>query len=151
MKENTGFEPAKLAAPFFERIAAGFVDYSVILLVPIVWLVLMKYVGESGASGGIGTLVWWVAIVVWILNFVLLPLVRGQTVGKMIFGLRILGSNGETPSLLKILFRNTIGYLIVFATAGIGFIIAGVNRSGRSLSDVLFGTYVVKAQRRLIG
>lgn len=151
MKETTEFEPAKLAAPFFERIAAGFIDYSLLLLIPISWLMLMKHFGEHGTSGGLGSIVWWVTLVVWILNFVMLPLLRGQTIGKMIFGLRILDANGSTPSLVKILLRNTIGYLLVFLTAGLGFIIAGLNRSGRSLNDLLFGTFVVKATRRLVG
>jgi uncharacterized RDD family membrane protein YckC len=150
MQNIVEFKPYAVAATFFERTASVFVDYSLLLAVPVTWLIALKYFGESGTSGGLGSSVWWLTIVVYIANFILLPLLRAQTVGKMLFGLRILDANGNPPAPVKILMRSTFGYLLTALTGGIGFLMAGVNRSGRTLHDIVFKTLVIRARAKQI-
>ena len=150
MQNIVEFKPYAVAATFFERSAAVFVDYCLLLAVPVTWLIMLKYFGEHGTTGGLGTFVWWLTLVVFVVNFILFPLLRAQTVGKMLFGLRILDANGNPPTLARILLRNTLGYLLTALTAGIGYLMAALNRSGRTLHDVLFQTYVVRARPKPI-
>ena len=78
----------------------------------------------------------------------LLPLLFGKTVGKMLTGLTILNMDGTAVSLVGIIRRNILGYLLTTITLGLGFLISAVNSSGRSLHDFVGGTIVVRGQKK---
>ncbi len=141
------FSPARLRAPFALRCAAVSIDYILLLVFPAGWLMLGRLFGETGDSG-IGSTIWVVAIIVFTANFVLLPLVRGQSIGKMLTGLTILNIDGTKVGAPRLLVRNTIGYLMTILTAGLGFLSSAVNTSGRSLHDFLTGTVVVRGRKK---
>jgi uncharacterized RDD family membrane protein YckC len=67
----------------------------------------------------------------------------GQTVGKIAFGLRVLGRRGGPPSHLEALGRAALGMLGV-ALAGAGVIPSLLDPAGRALHDRAFKTRVVK-------
>ncbi|MER3632116.1 MAG: hypothetical protein C4325_08110 [Blastocatellia bacterium] len=79
----------------------------------------------------------------------LLPLVTGQSLGKMATGIRIVDLTGRMPSFGKILLRQTIGYLLIAGSFGIGFLISALSKKGRALDDYLAGTVVVHGQPKL--
>jgi len=141
-----GFSPERLRAPFALRCAALCIDYIVLLAFPAGWLATGSLLGEGG-SVVIGTPVWLVSILIFLINFLAFPLFRGQTVGKMLTGLTILNIDGTNVSIGGILMRNVIGYLLTILTVGIGFLISAVNKSGRSLHDFLAGTIVVHGRK----
>jgi len=140
------FSPERLKAPFFLRVAAFCIDYMILIGLPIAWLVATKFFGEPG-SHGISSFIWVIAAILLIVNLLLFPLLRGQTVGKMITGLTIVNSDGTDLRLGGILMRNVMGYLITVATLGLGFLISGINSSGRALHDFLGGTVVVRGRK----
>ncbi len=141
-----GFSPEELRSPFALRCAAICIDYLILVLIPSAWLFVSSLISDN-PSGEIGTLIWWIAAIIFVANFLLLPMVGGQSLGKYLAGLRILDLTGHRPAFGRLLLRNTVGYLISLATAGIGFLVAAFSSKGRSLHDILFGTVVVRARK----
>ena len=140
------FSPKALRAPFFLRCAALCIDYIVLLALPVGWLVLAKLLSETGSITISGT-VWVLGVILFLVNFLLLPLLRGQTIGKMLVGLTILNLDGSQVALIGLLKRNILGYFVTILTLGIGFLISAVNTSGRSLHDFIAGTIVVSGRK----
>ncbi len=80
----------------------------------------------------------------WFYGGVLESLWNGQTLGKRLLGLRIVATDGGRPSLLRCAIRSALS-LVSLGLLGLGFLLALFNRSGRSLHDLLAGTWVVEA------
>jgi uncharacterized RDD family membrane protein YckC len=147
METTTQFSPELLKAPFLLRCAAAFVDYMLLLSVPLLWLVLSKLLSDGPGGAELSGTVWLFVLIVWLINFLALPLLRGQTVGKMVAGISVVRTDGSPVRLGRILLRNFVGLLLTLVTLGLGFFVSAVNRSGRSLQDFLAGTVVVHARR----
>jgi uncharacterized RDD family membrane protein YckC len=141
------FSPQLLRAPFLLRIAALAVDYIFVMIVPVLWLVLSRMLSDISTRGSIGPTPWLISIILFGVNFILFPILRGQTLGKLIMGLTIVKLNGTPVDAGTILRRNLLGYLITILTLGIGFLISAVNSSGRALHDLTAGTVVVHARK----
>lgn len=145
------FEPERLSAPFFLRCGAALIDYIFVLIVPVATLLLGRYLGNDGArliGGSLSDTGWLIALLLAVTNFILLPVFSGQSVGKLIAGLKIVRSDGAAASPLKIALRQVLGYPITLASLGFGFLLAALNRPGRTLHDYLFGTVVIYADRK---
>ncbi|MEO6654881.1 MAG: RDD family protein [Pyrinomonadaceae bacterium] len=140
------FSPQRLRAPFFLRCTALCIDYIVLLALPVGWLVFGRLLSENG-SITIGPTVWVLGIILFLVNFLLLPLVRGQTIGKMVTGLTMLNLDGSPVALIGLLKRNILGYFTTILTLGVGFLISAVNSSGRSLHDFIAGTIVIRGRK----
>lgn len=147
-KVNT-FSPATLKAPFFLRIAAFSIDYMLVVAVPVLWLLFSKFFGD-GANAGLSNTVWLFVVIMWLIDFLLLPIFRGQTFGKMIAGITIVNTDGTPVRLGGLLVRNVIGYLLTILTLGVGFLISAINKTGRSLHDYVAGTVVVYGRKRQV-
>ena len=141
------FTPIELQAPFFLRCAAIFIDYMVLLAIPAGWLLIETLLGD-GTKATVGKTVWIIGIIFWLANFLLLPLLRGQTIGKMLTGLTIVNLDGTRVGIGSIVRRNIFGYIITVATLGLGFLFAAVNTSGRALHDIIAGTIVVHGRKK---
>ena len=152
MEKDIEFSPsaqtAPIRAPFFLRCAALFIDYMVLVAVPVSWLLFLKFFGDGSAKAGLSVTVWLFVLIAWVINFIALPLFRGQTIGKMLAGIAILNTDGTPVRLSRLLLRNTFGYLVTMLTFGLGFFIAGINVSGRALHDLMAGTIVVAGRRK---
>jgi uncharacterized RDD family membrane protein YckC len=147
----TGFDLVKLKAPFALRCAAVFIDYIIVAAVPVLSLVFDRVMSGSNASGAsilTGGTAWLIAVLVGVSNLILFPSLSGQTLGMMLSGLRIVRKNGRDASFASIALRNTVGYILTLLTGGIGFLIAAITPTGRSLHDYLAGTAVVFAIKR---
>ncbi len=145
------FRPERVSAPFILRCGALLVDYILFLIVPVAALLLGRYIGNDGSrlvSGGLSETGWMVGILIGLSNNVLLPVFTGQSVGKMLTGLKIVDIRGTQPRYLKMALRQTLGSSLTILSCGLGFFLAAFNRSGRSLQDYLFGTVVIFADRR---
>lgn len=145
-EEVVDFDPYAVKAPFLLRCTALFIDYIVFITIPVLSLVISKVIGESAVLPG--TTTWLLTTLVAISNFIILPLVTSQSVGKMLTGLRITASDGNPASTVAILLRNVVGYLITVVTGGLGFLLAGITPKGRALHDYVSGTTVIYAKRR---
>lgn len=69
---------------------------------------------------------------------------RGATPGKQVFGLRVLGMDGETPIGWQRAMMRVIGYMINGLVIGIGFLWIAVSEEKRGLHDRLAGTMVLR-------
>jgi len=141
-----GFRLALLKAPFLLRCAALFVDYIAVIAIPVLSLIINQLAG--GKSGVPGATTWLFTTLIAISNFIILPTVSSQSLGKMLTGIRITTSGGKSASVTAILLRNIVGYLVTALTLGLGFLLAGLTPSGRALHDYLSGTIVIYAKRR---
>jgi len=140
------FSPESLRAPFALRCAALCIDYMILIAFPAIWLASGKVLGW-GNSISIGSTGWGFGIFIFFINFLVIPLFRGQTIGKMLTGLTILKMDGARVGLGGVFVRNVIGFLITVLTGGLGFLISAVNSSGRSLQDIIAGTVVVHGRK----
>lgn len=70
----------------------------------------------------------------------------GQTIGKMLARVRVVGLDGEPPEGGAALLR-WLGYFVSFAVFGFGFLMAGLRTDKRALHDVLAGTRVERVPR----
>lgn len=68
----------------------------------------------------------------------------GQTIGKMIMGIRVLGDDGRRVDAAGAALR-AAGCAVSLATAGLGYLPALTTADGRALHDRIAGTRVVRA------
>lgn len=151
-QEIVDFSPERLKAPFFLRCGAVLIDYIVVAAIPVAGLLISRWAGEDGTrllNSGINNTGWLIAFLIGFSNIVLLPMIAGQSLGKMFAGLRIVTKKGEYPSPGKIAIRQLIGYPLTLATLGLGFFFSVFSRKGRALHDYIGGTVVIHARPRL--
>lgn len=81
--------------------------------------------------------------------FVLLEwLWQGQTVGKRMFGLRVIRDDGAPAGFIAVLIRNLVRVVdFLPAFYGLGLVMVIVSARSQRLGDIAAGTYVVRAPR----
>jgi uncharacterized RDD family membrane protein YckC len=142
------FAPERVKAPFALRCAALLIDYAVLLVIPVGWLLLARFLSDTGVPDGIGRTIWILGILLFVADFLLLPiLTKGQSFGKVLVGIRIVRIDGTRVHAVGILLRNLLGYLLSALTLGLGFLLSAVNNSGRALHDYVGGTVVIRARK----
>jgi len=84
-----------------------------------------------------------------VVNRVLLPTVTGWSLGRAVFGLRVLGASGEPPGFLRLLLRE-VAHLLDTAAAFVGWLWPLWDRRHRTFADILVRTevHVVDPPRR---
>jgi uncharacterized RDD family membrane protein YckC len=145
------FDPERLRAPFLLRCGAFLIDYILIISIPVIGLLIARFSGDDGAkllNSEINSTGWLIALLLGLTNFVLFPMFSGQTLGKMLTGLRVVNMKGEFPTFSKLLLRHSVGYFLTLLTGGLGFLFSVFNLKGRALHDLLAGTIVIYGQRR---
>ena len=147
------FSPEELAAPFFLRCGALMIDYILVITIPVVCMLISRYSGNDGVkliNSELNNTGWLIAILIGISNLVIFPLFSGQSVGKMLTGLRVVTKDGRAASFGTILFRHTFGYLLTLLTGGLGFLLSVLNKRGRALHDYLAGTVVIYGKKKIL-
>jgi len=147
-----GFDPEKLSAPFLLRCGAILIDYIVIIIAPVFTILFSKFLGNNGSqllNSPVSDSGWLIAILLGAMNFILLPVLFGQSIGKMLTGIRVVRTGGEAAGIGRMLLRTIVGYPLTALTLGGGFLFAAFSPTGRALHDYLAGTIVVYAQRRV--
>lgn len=147
-----GFDPIALRAPFFLRCGAAIIDYLLIILIPVCGLLFARFLGNDGTrlvNSEINNFAWLLAFLVAVCDLVLLPVVTGQSLGKIVTGLRIVRVDGQPAKISTILLRQLIGYLLTLATGGLGLFLSVFSSKGRALHDLISGTVVVYGSSRV--
>jgi uncharacterized RDD family membrane protein YckC len=129
-------------------------DYLLIIAAPVIFLFAGRFFGADGTAlihGELNNAGWLVSVIVAVADLLLLPAVAGQSIGKLIAGIRIVNIDGSPAKIGNIVLRQTVGYLTVLLTGGIGFFLAAFGGSGRSLHDYLARTVVIRAEKQTIG
>lgn len=147
-----GFDAERLKAPFALRCGAILIDYILLIIIPVGSLLLgrfFEYDGTKLLNNELSNAGWLITILLALTNFVIFPLFNGQSLGKILTGLKVVKLDGGEPALKNLIVRHIIGYPLVFLTLGFGFLIAVFNQKGRALHDFLAGTVVIYGQKRV--
>ena len=145
------FAAERLKAPFLLRCGAILIDYILLIFIPVSSLLigrLMNIESSKLLNSEISNTGWLIMVLLALTNFVIFPMFSGQSIGKMLTGLRVVRTDGNAASFSQLLVRHSIGYLLTIATVGLGFLFSILNPKGRALHDFLAGTVVVYGQRR---
>ncbi len=70
---------------------------------------------------------------------------RGQTPGKMLLGIRVVGPTGEVPGLRRAFMREIIGKFFSKLVCYLGYLWAVADGRRQTWHDKIAGTYVVRA------
>ena len=143
------FSVAALRAPFALRCAALFIDYILIVAVPVLGLVIDRLIG-GGTGKFSNNTAWFIAFLLGVSDLLIFPALSGQTLGMMMCRLRIVRADGGDPSVARIIIRNTLGFLLTLLTLGFGFLLAAFTTNGRALHDYVAGTIVIFGSKRIL-
>jgi uncharacterized RDD family membrane protein YckC len=88
---------------------------------------------------GLGVL----AIVLTVLYYTILT-ARGATIGKKVFGMRVVTADGQNIGFGRSLLRHTVGYFVSGLFFGLGFLWIGFDPHKQGWHDKIAGTYVVR-------
>src|SRR5687768_17518392 len=105
-----GFSAEAVRAPFLLRCGALTIDYILLVAIPVIGLLLSRFAGNDGArllNDGLNNAGWLIAVLVGLSNIVLLPMFSGQTLGKIVTGLRIVNIDDTAPRLSAVALRQT--------------------------------------------
>ena len=72
---------------------------------------------------------------------------KGQTIGKMIFGIQVVNSQGNIPAIGSVLLREVVGKFLSAIALGLGYLWVAWDKNKRGWHDHIGGTYVVRKQR----
>ena len=130
-------------AGFWIRVVAALVDFVVFALVNVSLDSLAARVlrvsvdddmGLRGAAGASTALFVFLYVVV-------LHAIGGQTIGKLVTGVHVVGADGAPPPFGACVLR-FFAYLASLLPFGLGFVMAGLRADRRALHDLLAGTRV---------
>ena len=150
-KSYVDFDPVAVKAPFLLRLGALLIDYILVVSLPVLSLLMARAMGYDGArltGNELNTVGWSAAILLGITDLIVLPFFTGQTIGKMLTGLKVVRSDGSPASGPAMLFRQILGGLLTVGSVGIGFLVSVLSSKGRALHDYVAGTFVIYADRR---
>ncbi len=135
-QETAGFEQAKPPATyenmgFWVRFAAYIIDDIVISVVTF-----------ALSFSAIGV---FVSILINFLYYWLFTGLKGQTLGKMALGIKVVDENGNIPGLGKAAMREIVGKFVCILTLGIGYLMIAWDKKKQGLHDKIAETYVIRA------
>lgn len=136
----------KRPAGFWMRFWAYTVDLIIVWCVNGILLSPFKFFDDAGQMQiGIWTLATVIATVVLYLYFLIMTKIFSQTVGKMIFGLKVIRKDETSPSWNDILFREIIGRFIhrVFSILTLLYIVVAFEPLKQGVHDMLANTRVI--------
>jgi uncharacterized RDD family membrane protein YckC len=128
-------------APLGARFVAGLVDLSPILAV----IAIARPVNAANPIPNIDTKsleqLAFLAQATYVLHTLLAELICGQTIGKMIFGLRVVNTDGQAPKPAAILLRNILR--IVDVTLTLPLLLVLITPLRQRVGDIVGSTVVV--------
>lgn len=147
------FDAERLRAPFSLRCGAILIDYIILVIVPVASLLIYKFSGQEPAkilNNDITNIGWIIFVLLILTNFLIFPLLFGQSIGKILTGLRVVKKDGNTPTFGSLLLRHFIGYPLTVLTCGLGFFVSVLNSKGRALHDLIAGTVVIYGRKTTV-
>ena len=126
-------------AGFWIRFAAWIIDTVIVWLGIVALSALSLFGGFYTASFPV--------LLLGPLYFVLLTGLRGQTLGKMAVGIRVVGRDGQAPGLGYAALREIVGKFVSGIAFLIGFLWIAWDGRKQGWHDKIAGTHVVRARR----
>ena len=132
-------------AGFWIRAVAFAIDLLVFVLVQrsfeAIGRALLGPGADSGSAAFLFTLLFTAAYTT------ALHAIAGQTIGKSLVGVRVLGADG-TPLTLGTAFLRYLAYFISLIPLGFGYLVAALRRDKRALHDLIAGSRVERTGSR---
>ncbi len=129
-----------------KRIGAALLDVSLLGVIDVMVIYLtLRLCGLSAASLGSLPLVPLATFLALIDcgYLVIFTAARGQTIGKMATGIRVIGKETDVVTARSAILR-TVAYFVSALPIGLGFLVGLFSREGRALHDRLAETWVVR-------
>lgn len=130
------------------RIGAQLIDSMSVFLIFAVPMIVLGGLGsgESGSGGGV-----FVGVVLglggaFFYHFLLEGYWDGQTIGKRLFGIKVVKENGEPCDYGSAFVRNLLDIIDGFFYYLIGFIAMAISEKRQRIGDRLAGTVVVREE-----
>jgi uncharacterized RDD family membrane protein YckC len=134
------------------RFMAHAIDVLGLVVVFIVLSVLSIFLGSALGNGNLAVLIWLlVSFLLFVLYFPILEgLWNGQTLGKRLMRIRVLGDRGEPVTVTQVTIRNLVR-LVDFLPVlyGVGITTLFVQGGSKRLGDFAAGTVVVRDRDRI--
>ncbi len=113
----------------------------------VIYALTNLFFGSIAASAS-GTSLWIVSIstvgIIGSLYFLLTTYFFRQTIGKMIFGIEVVGMDGKRPDFVSLIFREVVGRLVSqLGGLHLGYIWGAFHPRRQTWHDILGKTYVV--------
>ena len=155
--ENIAFHYI-LAGPF-RRLPAYLIDCAICVSTLMIALIIISLVGWASGLSGIGFGMWLVLVFLasWFYFGLFETFWNGQTPGKRLLGLRVLGSDGRPINALQAVLRNVLRSVDSLPLWGpaefgvpfymLGLVVMAANRRYQRLGDLACGTIVVVERR----
>jgi len=137
-------EPKPGLAPMGMRFVAGLVD-----LAPILAVVAILH--PANAANPLASIdeksfsdLAQLALATYVLHTLVAELICGRSIGKMVFGLQVMGSDGNPPKVWAILLRNLLRVFDV--TLGLPLLLVFITPLQQRVGDLIAGTVVVGSE-----
>lgn len=139
-------EPALTPAKLTDRFLAYLVDGALFLAA---WALLARRVAAGGAPPQAARTLALALLAVYLV-YQAAGNLAGATLGKRLFGLRVVDLEGRRPGPLRALLR-ALGYLLSTPLFNLGFVWSLFHPTSRAWHDLLAGTVVVESRPRSPG
>ena len=135
-------------AGFWIRVVAALLDFAVfgIVKLSLGLLAARAWRTELDAPGGVQGVVSVCTMLFAVFYTIVLHSLEGQTIGKLLVGVRVVGLDGEPPPLGASVLRY-FAYAVSLLPFGLGFVMAGLRSDRRALHDLIAGTRVERRAR----
>jgi len=137
-------------AGFWIRVAATLIDS--LFLVGISFLLFNPLRRLMGYTEEVYSPIDVIELIVNFLYFVLLTWWTGQTLGKMLVGIRVINARNDGQrqrlSLGQVFLREVIGKLLSSIPLGLGYFWVGWNDKKRGWHDMIANTLVIKERKK---
>lgn len=139
-------QPTYRYAGFWMRFWAYLLDLLVVSsLTSIIVIPLLKITGLQGVQLAFFSIEVILIAIVTLLYFVLLTKKWGQTIGKRVFGIKVVSKNAQQLTWSALIFREVVGRYILqaFTLSYTLYAIVAFQRKKQGLHDMIGDTYVV--------
>lgn len=133
-------------AGFWMRFWAYLTDLLVVACLNGLLLIPLKFINEGAPiTMGIWTLAGIISTIVLYLYFLLMTKFYGQTLGKMIFGLKVVRKDFKALEWSDLLFREVVGRFLyrVIGVLTLLYIVVAFDPNKQGIHDMIGDTYVI--------
>ena len=127
---------------FWIRAAAGLIDIVVIMLVSVMMFIAIEISSVPLPMDLIAELT---APIVYLVYYVVLTGLRGQTFGKMALGIMVVYERDKPPGILRAAFREIFGKFVSYIVLCLGFLCIGWDEKKQGWHDDIASTCVIRA------
>ena len=140
---------AATPAGFWIRFVAFVIDMLVITLAQVLlrFMAARRWGADLDGTPTLQGAVVFFSIVFAVLYPTVLHTLGGQTVGKLVVGVRVVATDGELLPLGAAFLRTVVHWLSFSLMLGVGHVIAGLRKDKRALHDLVAGSRVDRLPR----